>query len=244
MIIDRSLQRHYDKMLLALNAEREATHEPSGKLSASMLYQPLRFQVLKTLGAPRRPMEAYVLGKFQRGDEVEKTVAKVAGDLGILIEQQMFVEYRGAVGYVDMVVDTGKAEFKHGVMPWEVKSVTNAKLKRIEKTEVDYHYQLQACFYAMALKSEYYGVVVASGEDNRMTTYVEPARKLKEDVDKAIDAYEEAMKAWKTNMTLPPFEPNPKVAWTSNPAYAMYEPFWFETDDATVIRKLAELGIV
>lgn len=243
-IIDNTLQLHYNDMVVKMNAERESKHEPSGKLAASMLYQPLRFQVLRSIGAPRRPIEPYVLGKFQRGNEVEATVVKVAESAGILVSAQEFVEYRGAIGYADMKVDTSKIAVNRGIMPWEIKSVTNAKLKRIEKTGVDYHYQLQACMYALALGSEYYGVVIASGEDNRTTTYIERTRLLAPDVDKAITAYNEAMENWKTKHILPPFEANPKVAWTANPDYAMFEPFWILDSDVAVIKKLTELGLV
>ena len=243
MIIDDTIQKHYNSMLLARNAEKEATHEPSGKLSASMLYQPLRFQVLKSIGAPRKPMEAYTLGKFDRGDEVEAKVALVTKDFGALVEQQKFVEYREAIGYVDMVVNTDLMPYKMGLMPWEIKSVTNAKLKRINVTGVDYHYQMQACFYALAMGLKHYAVVIASGEDNRMTTYVYPVESMQREVDHAIGEYMKAMEEWRHNQVLPKFAPNPKVPWTSNIQYAMFTEEWV-SDDKWAITQLETLGII
>src|SRR6266540_3542492 len=148
-IIDNAINQFIDDSLMRDNAEREAKHESSGKLSASMLYQPLRFQVLKTLGAPRKPLDPYVLGKFKRGNDVEDWYVGKIGEMGALVDRQKIVEYRGVIGFVDALVDSDKMQFKKGIMPHEVKSVTNMKLKRIAKTEVDWHYKMQACLYAL-----------------------------------------------------------------------------------------------
>jgi hypothetical protein len=237
-VIDSWINQKIDEALLAENAKREAEHESSGRLSASMLYQPLRFQVLKSLGAPRKPMEAYTLGKFKRGNDVEDWYVGQLDNMGVLIERQKKVMYREAIGFVDAIVDSSLMQAKHGLMPHEVKSVTNAKLKRIAKTEVDWHYKMQGCFYALALGSEYYAVDIVSAEDLRPMVYIFRADELKDDVNRAISSYMEAMENWKRDHTLPKFEPNPKVAWTANPAYAMFDERWFEFPDKWVIAQL------
>jgi hypothetical protein len=241
---DNYINRFIDEELVRANAERESTHESSGKLSASMLYQPLRFQVLKTIGVPRKPLDPYVLGKFKRGNDVEDWYVSMLDKAGVLVEAQKMVEYRDCVGYVDAIVDSDKMLFKKGLISHEVKSVTNAKLKRIAKTGVDYHYRLQATLYALALGHEYYAIDVLSSEDLRPNVYIFQTRELKRDVDMYISSYMQAMENWKASRVLPKFEANPEVAWTANKAYAMFSEEWIEATDNEVIKKLEELELV
>jgi hypothetical protein len=245
MIIDNHIQNLIDKELLRVNAERDAKHEPSGRLSASTLWMPVLFQVYKTIGVPKKPMEAYVLGKFKRGDDVEDWFVEQMQKNGLLLDQQVRVMYRECVGFVDALVDSNKMLFKQGPMPHEIKSVTNIKLKRIAKDgEVDYHYQMQACFYAMALGLKYYAVDVVSAEDLRTNVYIFETAKLAGEVDAAITKYENAMKDWKEKKILPKFEPNPKVPWTAKLEYAPFTPDWVESDTETIMKKLEALKLV
>jgi len=245
MIIDQSIQSLIDKELLRVNAEKEAKHEPSGRLSASTLWQPVLFQVYKTIGVPRKPMEAYVLGKFKRGDDCEDWFVAQMKANGLLLDQQVRVMYRECVGFVDALVDSDKMLFKKGPLPHEIKSVTNMKLKKIARDgEVDYHYQMQACFYAMALNAPYYAVDIISAEDLRTNVYIFETEKMRLEVDNAITRYENAMKNWKEKKILPKFEPNPHVAWSANLLYAPYTPDWIESDTATIMKKLEELKLV
>jgi len=243
-IIDSYVNNKIDEALLAENAKRESEHESSGKLSASMLYQPLRFQVLKSLGAPRKPIEAYTLGKFKRGNDVEDWYVGQLEAMGVIVERQKKVEYRDAIGFVDALVDSDKMQFKNGIIPHEVKSVTNMKLKRIAKTEVDWHYKMQGCFYAMALGASHYAVDIVSAEDLRPTVYIFPTRELEDDVNKAISAYMKAMEDWKRDRTLPKFEANPKVAWTANIQYSMFEGEWATESDSWAVNQLEALGVL
>lgn len=245
-IIDQSLNKVIDDNLVAENEAREHEHESSRKLSASMLYQPLRFQVLKTIGAPRRPFDVYLLGKFARGVQCEDWFVEQLKKVGLLIETQKQLSYRDCIGFADAVVDTDKMFAKKGIIPYEIKSVNNAKLKRIQATEVDYHYRLQACLYALAMGVTHYAVVVISGEDLQRYPYIFNVDDggIKTDVEKAISAYQEAMKNWNENRVLPKFLPNPKVPWTADLKYAMFEEFWATASDTEVIKKLTELGLV
>ena len=245
-IIDSSLNKFIDDNLVAENEAREHEHESSGKLSASMLYQPLRFQVLKTIGAPRKKFDVYLLGKFARGNQCEDWFVAQLEKVGLLIETQKKVEYRDCIGFADAIVDTDKMFSKKGVIPHEIKSVNNAKLKRIQATEVDYHYRLQACLYALAMGVEYYSVVVISGEDLQRFPYIFHINdnSIATDVEKTITAYQEAMKNWNEKKILPPFMPNHKVPWTADLKYAMFEEFWATAPDTEVIKKLTELGLV
>lgn len=242
MIIDTSINQFIDAELLRANEEREATHEPSGKLSASMLYMPLRFQLYKAIGVPRKPMEAYVLGKFKRGNDVEDWYVGMMDKAGFVLERQKRVEYRGAVGFIDALVDSEKMLFKASTMPHEVKSVTNAKLKRIAATGVDYHYQLQACFYALAIGSTHYAVDIVSAEDLRPNVYIFETKSMSADVEECITRYQTALDIWEKTKELPPFEPNPKVPWTSNLEYAPYDIMWIQASDKEVMEMLEKEG--
>ena len=93
MIIDKAINTFIDSELIRENKEREALHEPSGKLSASMLYQPTRFQIMKYLNIPRREFDPYTLGKFKRGIDVETWFVDRLDKAGFLIESQKAVEF-------------------------------------------------------------------------------------------------------------------------------------------------------
>lgn len=256
-IIDTTINKHIDDELIRLNEEREARHNPSGKLSASMLYQPVRFQLLKSIGAPRKPFDAYTLAKFKRGVDVEAWYVEQLKGAGVLVEDQKtleemnltvtdgqpFAEYRDCIGYVDSVIDTQKMQAKKGIIPNEIKSVTNMKMKRIKSTGIDWHYKIQAALYALAMGSEYYAVTVVSAEDLRSETHIFPTREMKRDVDQAISAYMKAMEDWKKDRTLPKFEANPHVKWTANLKYAMFEEQWAE-GDTWAIKELEKLGVI
>ena len=244
MIIDNFINTKIDAALIAANAEHDATHEPSGKLSASMLYMPVRFQIFKAIGVPKKPIEPYVLGKFKRGNDVEDWYVGQLGAAGVLLERQKKIEYRDVIGYIDAVCNSDLMFFKQGVMPHEVKSVTNAKLKRIATAGVDYHYQMQACLYALALGSKYYAVDIVSAEDLRPNVYICETASMAGDVDQAIDNYNTALKNWKENKNLPPFAANPKVPWTATPEYWPYEEWWGTATDEQVVEKLQTLGLL
>lgn len=254
-IIDTTVNKHIDAELIRLNAERDAQHTSSGKLSASMLYQPLRFQLLKNLGAPKKEFDAYTLAKFKRGVDVEKWYVTQLRGAGVLVEDKKLLKdsynliwdentkqfkavYRDCVGYTDSVIDTDKMQSKKGIIPNEIKSVVNSKMRRIKKTGIDWHYKIQACLYALAMKSQWFAVTIISAEDLRSETHIFATRSMKLDVDKAINAYDKAKKDWDEKKQLPIFEPNPQVKWTANLKYAMFLPEWAEKPDSWVVQQL------
>lgn len=264
MIIDTAINKYIDEELVRENKKREAEHEPSGKLSASMLYQPLRFQILKTLGVPRKPFDPYTLAKFLRGWQVEDWYVEQLRGAGVLVEnkevlekyhlviekdkegkdKQPKAEYQKAIGYTDSVIDTDKMQAKVGIIPNEIKSVVNSKMKRIKKTGIDWHYKIQAGFYGLGMRTEHYAVTIVSAEDLRSETHIFKTREMKRDVDNAIDAYDKAMTEFIADDRLPKFEPNDKVKWTANLKYAMFVEDWAIQSDSWAIRKMTELGII
>lgn len=236
MIIDQKIQQIINQALIEDNAKRAESHTPSGLLSASMLYQPLRFQVMKTIGVPAKQLEPYVLGKFKRGNDVEDWYVGMLDRAGILLEKQKEIKYKNTIGYIDAYIDSSKLNFKECKIH-EVKSVTNAKLKQIANTNVDYHYRLQATLYALALGERYYAIDIISAEDLRVNTYIFDIRDTQKDVDAIIANYDRAMEAWNKNQSLPPFEVHPEVKWTANFEYAPFSVEYCEMSDDE-IRKL------
>lgn len=238
MIIDNTLQKYIDAELIKEDAEKQAKHEPSGKLSASWLFQPLRYQVMKAIGVPKKQLEPYVLGKFKRGNDCEDYVVNHMKNAGMLIETQKEVVYRNTIGFVDAVVDSKGFNFKSGTIPHEIKSVTNAKLKRIQTTGVDYHYQLQGGFYALAMQSLHFAINIVSAEDLRINTYIFDTANIAPDIEEIITKYQEAIKKWETDKMLPALEVNPKVAWAVNPDYAPFSPEWLSMTDKDIVDRL------
>ena len=244
MINDSWIANTINDTLIRENEEERKNHEPSGRLIASMLYMPLRVQLLKHLKVPGKPMEAYVLGKMKRGKDVEDWYVGQLDKAKVLLEKQKRVEYRGVLGFVDAVVDSDKMFFKQGVMPHEVKSVTNMKLKRIDTTkEVDFHYKMQGCLYALAMGRPYYAIDIVSAEDLRPNVYVFETKELQPEVERVITAYEQAVKDWEEKQILPPFVANPNVKWTEKIEYLPFEPFWVTASDEEVKAKIKELGL-
>jgi hypothetical protein len=253
VITDISINNYIDQQLIAENEARAEKHESSGLLSASMLYQPLRFQVLKTIGAPRKEFEPYVLAKFKRGRDVEDWFVEQLKGAGVLVDEKTLKKhnleldgeqpkatYRQAIGFVDSVIDTDKMQAKVGVIPNEIKSVTNAKMRRL-KNGIDWHYKVQACFYALAMGVDNYAVTVISSEDLRVKTCIFKTERLKRRINQIISDYKEAMANWANNRELPKFEPTPEIPWTANIKYAMFDENWIEKSDKWVSKEREKL---
>ncbi len=226
MLQDQAIQKWINEKLLT--EKKNSTHVSSGKLSASMLFQPTRYQLLKTLGVPQVEKDAYTLGLFKRGEQVEAWYVQQMREMGVLVEgsDQKDVEYMGCVGKTDSIINTNLTELEIGLVPNEIKSVKNAKLAMINKTGVDIHYQLQACLYALALGSAHYAVTIISAEDLRSNMWVFDTDSMKDEVIKIIKEYDHALKEWNENMRLPILEARPYAKWAVNKSYSMFGEEW------------------
>jgi hypothetical protein len=222
MIIDEHLSRSIAKSVLAESEKEKENHIPSGKLSASILGFPLQWQILKNIGVPMEEMDEYTLRKFQRGKDVED---RIVGWMPDVVETQKEVEYRGVIGYADAIIDTKDYDFKCGIIPHEIKSVTNAAFKWIKGAPSRSH-KLQATLYALALGSEYAAVDYIASDDYRVQTFVFPATDCKEEIDKIINDYNQHIKAG----ILPMFEE--KEPWHIKPDYQKYVEFYRLSEDA------------
>lgn len=227
LLRDRTLDQLISKRLLDKTNTGRELRTPSGKLSASMLWWPVQWQVLKTIGLGGKPYDEYTLRKFERGNHVE---AWLIEHMPGVIDKQKFVEYRNALGYVDVVIDSKDYENNLGIIPHEVKSVSNAKFKRITvQGSPDMGHILQACFYAMALGSKYFCLDYVSTDDYRIETYVIATEKYAEQVDKIIDQFDKAMVDWNKDKIVPVFKANEK--WQEKVDYNNYPTFVKLTQD-------------
>ena len=230
-----ALDRQVDKTLTAANRERNKKHKSSGKLSASMLGLPLQWQILKTVGASRKDIDTHTLRKFKRGDHVEEWL--VSHMMGV-IDTQVFCEYKGAIGYLDVLTDTQDYDFQQEKeMPHEIKSVGNFKFNRLLK-EPQHTHALQGCMYALGLKKEWFILDYVSTDDYRIKSFVLEVGDYKDEVDKIIKGYNKALKDFIENRTIPEFEPT--ASWTKNKKYNNYPAFMELTSDEAV--KLLEKG--
>lgn len=234
MIIDNTIQNKISETLIAQNKERDANHKSSGKLSASMLGWPIQWMVLKNLGVEAAPFDEYVLRKFLRGKEVEDWLV---GHIPGVISTQKFVEYQGAIGYVDALVDTKDFENKVGIIPHEIKSTTNAKFKMIEKSMApDDPHALQAALYALALRASHFMVNYVASDDLRVLSFLVETKDYKNRVENIIKEYNEQM----VKKEIPVF--TPAYPWQKNKMYNNF-PEWSELTAEEIKEKMDRLNI-
>ena len=202
------------------NEKERALHEPSGKLSAGMLYQPLLEQVLKLIGVPQKPVDDYTLGLFKRGKQVEEWLVSMLDG-----EEQVEVEYRNTIGFIDKVLD-GK--------PVEIKSVKSSQWKWLEKDGVKWSHRLQGGLYALGTDCEEYQVIYVSADDFRLMCFELHTADIKDDVDGIITQVEKQLK----KRVLPVFEP--REDWQGKDTYHKYSNFpeWLSLDENLLMGKL------
>jgi hypothetical protein len=180
--------RYIGEVLIKQNEGEKAKHSPSGKLSAGSLGKPLQWQILHYLGVPKKPFDEYVLRKFTRGKDIEDWFIKMIPNV---VEEQKEVEYRDVIGYVDAMIDTKECDHKLGIIPCEIKSVTNLKYKHLVKNTVaDRSHRLQAGFYALATGSDHFAVNYVASDDLRVQTFVYETEGIKDEIDSIIDAFQ------------------------------------------------------
>lgn len=197
-IISKSVRR--------ANELERADHVSSGKLSASMLNQPLLEQVLKLIGVPPDPVDDYALRLFARGRQAEDFIIEHLPDGN----KQLEVEYRDTVGLVDYV------DPEDGI-PVEVKSTKNSAFKWIEKeNKPKIGHRLQAGLYALALDKPLYRVLYVAADDLRTLMFEGDTERIKDAVDKIIAEVHGQLKKGE----LPEFVP--REDWQANQKYSNY----------------------
>ncbi len=221
MRIEEAINRAIDDRLVAQNKLREELHNPSGKLSASKLGDPVQWQVLHVLGVPKKELDPYTLRKFLRGNDVENWLVDFIPGL---VSKQLFLEYRDVVGYADCVVDTKGYDFKLGTIPLEIKSITNANYKWLKNgSSPNESHQLQAAFYGIAMGVEQVLLSYIASDDYRVRCFVIEVDDYRKKIDEIIDRYIEAKLAWEKDGVVPVFEPVEK--WQKSKKYNPYPDF-------------------
>lgn len=224
---DSYLDKKIGAIVTADNKAQREKHKSSGKLSASGLNDPLQWQMLHSLGIEGKEPDEYTLRKFLRGNHVEDWyVEQIKPEA-----TQKFVEYRETVGYIDAIVDTSLFDFPSGVIPFEIKSVSNMKFKRIEKQGPDKGHKLQACFYAIAENSPHFAVSYVATDDYRIKTFILDTADFKDEIDGIITRYLEQKKSG----IVPKFEA--REDWQKNPDYNRYFE-WMELDEKDIAKKI------
>jgi hypothetical protein len=209
------IDKYIEETLLKENEEERANHKSSGKLSASMLGQPLQWQILKVIGVPQDDLQEYTIRKFKRGNHVEEwLIGRMIG----VEDTQVLVEYHGVIGYLDALIDMSKWNLDYGILPHEIKSVSNAKYRRIQK-EPDEHHALQGALYALALEKDHFCIDYVATDDYRVETYLLETKDYKDKVDEIVTAFNNALK----EKQVPAFEPT--MAWQENDKYNNYLEF-------------------
>lgn len=214
--IDLYLDKKIEQKFVERNKKERANHISSGKLSAGMLYQPLQWQILKIMGVEPRPLDEYVLRKFLRGKQIEEWAISEIPDV---VAMQKFVEYKNTVGYIDALVDTKEWDFNTGVIPAEIKSVANAKYRRIMMNGADKGHILQAGLYALAEKTEQFAIIYVASDDLRIKVYIYETKDYKQEIDEIIARFYKQLESG----LVPVFEPTAK--WQSDLKYCQYPDF-------------------
>jgi len=199
-----------------------------------MLNEPLQWQILKARGVLPREVDAYTLRKFKRGHDIE---AWFCGVIEPITEQQD-VEYRDVNGRMDCLVDTSKWDFPRGIVPLEVKSVSNAKYKRLTKAgKPDQGHLLQACLYALAKETDHFGIAYIASDDLRVSVSLHETKDYQPAIDGIIDRFNQQLATGR----VPVFEP--VEAWQANAQYCKY-PDWVGLSAEEIEQKLISMGNV
>lgn len=206
------------------NAAKQAAYERSGKISGGKLGKPTLWAVLDLLGVPDEEYDSYLLGKFQRGNDVEDRAIQFLTDIdpkkvkpgekvkapktAVLsgeFTMQMEGGYRGGVGFIDLTQHALDGDIYH-----EIKSVTKMAYDKVAATgrsfkgepEPYYHHCLQLAYYCLGANIDRAFLHYFNADDYRLTTFSLNPLDYKEEIDYEIDQIQSAF----ITKTLPAFE--------------------------------------
>lgn len=205
------------KKLVDENDAKQAGRERSGKISGGKLGKPTLWAVLDLIGVPDE-FDPYLLGKFQRGNDVEdRAIEMLTGidakhvEPGVLIDSkpdavltgkfmmQKEGGYRGGCGYMDLSQQLGDDWVYH-----EIKSSTKMAYDKVSasgryKGVVDiekgvgvpyYHHELQIAYYCLGDEVSRGFLHYLNADDYRLCSFAINPLDYKEEIDKEIDDIE------------------------------------------------------
>jgi hypothetical protein len=193
------------------NDAKKAGRERSGKISGGKLGKPTLWAVLDLIGVPDE-FDPYLLGKFQRGNDVEdRAIQFLTGikpwevEPGKLIKSepnailtgefvlQMEGGYRGGVGFIDLAQKVADTYVLH-----EIKSSTKMAYDKVAASgrskdgeSAPYlHHALQLAYYCLGLELSRGFLHYFNADDYRLCSFAINPLDYKEEIDKEIDDIE------------------------------------------------------
>lgn len=204
------------QQLVETDKQKKAARERSGKISGGKLGKPTLWAVLDLIGVPDE-FDPYVLGKFQRGNDVEDRAIQfltgidphdvepgkvIEANDGILTGEFVLQKesgYRGGTGFVDLAQVVGGEDIYH-----EIKSSTkmafdkvaaSGRYKGVVNVEkgigVPYvHHALQIAYYCLGDNVSRGFLHYLNADDYRLVSFAINPMDYKEEIDKEIDDIE------------------------------------------------------
>lgn len=215
--------------LVTENKAKQETRERSGKVSGGKLGKPTLWAVLDIIGVPDE-YDPYVLGKFQRGNDVEDRAIQFLTGIDphyvnpgevvnsredAVLTGEFIVQkeggYRGGTGYIDLAQVVGDGQVYH-----EIKSSTKMAFDKVAasgryKGVVDVskgigvpylHHALQLAYYCLGDDVTRGFLHYLNADDYRLVSFAINPIDYKEEIDKEIDDIELAF----VTKELPAFE--------------------------------------
>lgn len=246
------------KKLVATNEKKQAERERSGKISGGKLGKPTLWAVLDLIGVPDE-FDPYVLGKFQRGNDVEDRAIEMLTGIdarnvepgipvknvpGSVITGEFVLQkegsYRGGVGFIDLSQKVGDEWIYH-----EIKSSTKMAYDKVSasgryKGVVDIekgvgipylHHALQLAYYCLGDGVNRGFLHYLNADDYRLCSFAINPLDYKEEIDKEIDDIQLAF----ASKQLPSFEGF--LPWHKVKAYQGYKE-WNDLSPAEMMTKL------
>lgn len=203
--------------LVATNKKKQEERERSGKISGGKLGKPTLWAVLDLIGVPDE-FDPYLLGKFQRGNDVEDRAIQfltgidahyvkpgevVKSDDNAILTGEFILQkeggYRGGIGYIDLAQVVKSGDVYH-----EIKSSTKMAFDKVAASgryrgQVDVekgigvpylHHALQLAYYCLGHDVNRGFLHYLNADDYRLVSFAINPLDYKEEIDKEIDDIE------------------------------------------------------
>lgn len=194
--------------------KKKSERERSGKISGGKLGKPTLWAVLDLIGVPDQ-FDPYVLGKFQRGNDVEDRAiqfltgikpwevepgVEVSSEPKAILTGKFILQkeggYRGGTGYIDLTQVVGESFVLH-----EIKSSTKMAYDKVSASGryrgvvdaekgvgVPYlHHALQLAYYCLGHDVTRGFLHYFNADDYRLCTFAINPIDYKEEIDREID---------------------------------------------------------